>query len=150
MKEKAYIARDKNGDLYIYTKWKPYKGDCVWCTGKPYCSTKIDNNILPEIKWEDKEPTEVSIEIVSQQTREQPNQQIKFDPKTLKPFDKVIVTDSEHYNWKCDLFSHIVEHSNYSYRCIGNVYKYCIPYNEETEHLIGTTDEAPEYYRYWK
>lgn len=74
----------------------------------------------------------------------------RFDPKTLKPFDKVIVTDSDHYDWKCDLFSHIVEYGHYSYRCIGNVYKYCIPYNDETKHLVGTTEEAPEYYRYWE
>ena len=25
-----------------------------------------------------------------------------------------------------------------------------IPYNDETKHLIGTTEEAPEYYRYWE
>ena len=74
----------------------------------------------------------------------------RFDPKTLKPFDKVIVADSDHYDWKCDLFSHIVEYGHYSYRCIGNVYKHCIPYNDDTKHLVGTTEEAPEYYRYWE
>ena len=26
----------------------------------------------------------------------------------------------------------------------------CIPYNDETKHLVGTTDEAHEYYRYWE
>ena len=37
--------------------------------------------------------------------------------------------------------------SEYKYGCIaGNIYnvvfsKYCIPYNEETKHLLGTTDE---------
>lgn len=30
----------------------------------------------------------------------------------------------------------------------GYVY-YCIPYNEETNHLVGTREEAPEFYRYW-
>ena len=25
-----------------------------------------------------------------------------------------------------------------------------IPYNEDTKHLNGTSDEAPEYYRYWE
>lgn len=65
MKEKAYIARNKNGDLYIYTKGKPYKGACIWATGHPNCAAKIDNHILPEIKWEDEEPTEINIEIVN-------------------------------------------------------------------------------------
>ena len=29
-------------------------------------------------------------------------------------------------------------------------YDKCIPYNDETKHLLGTSDEAPEYYRYWE
>ena len=28
--------------------------------------------------------------------------------------------------------------------------KFCVPYNDDTKHLVGTTDEAPEYYRYWE
>ena len=31
----------------------------------------------------------------------------KFDPKTLKPFDKVLVRDGSEYNWVCELFSNI-------------------------------------------
>ena len=30
------------------------------------------------------------------------------------------------------------------------VREYCIPYNEETDNLIGTKDEVPEFYRYWE
>ena len=29
-------------------------------------------------------------------------------------------------------------------------YRHCIPYNDETKHLVGTTEEAPEFYRYWE
>ena len=75
----------------------------------------------------------------------------KFDSKTLKPFDKVIARDSVGCTWKCDLFSYIIKSpTRYSYRCVGNAYAHCIPYNDETKHLVGTTDEAPEYYIYWK
>lgn len=74
----------------------------------------------------------------------------KFDPKTLKPFDKVLVRDKSCYNWMCELFSHIRTEYTFNYWCIGNGYKYCIPYNDETKHLLGTSDEAPEYYRYWE
>ena len=75
----------------------------------------------------------------------------KFDPKTLQAFDKVLVRDSDSENWMIQLFSHIIEdEAGYPYLCINNPYKYCIPYNEETKHLIGTTKEAPEYYRYWE
>ena len=74
----------------------------------------------------------------------------KFDPKTLKPFDKVLVRDTVKHNWKCDLFSNIIKGACYPYKCAGNAYICCIPYNDDTKHLVGTTDEAPEYYRYWE
>ena len=74
----------------------------------------------------------------------------KFDPKTLKPFDKVLVRIGKNdYKWSCDLFSYI-NNGTYKYHCVGYCAKYCIPYNDETKHLLGTTDEAPEYYRYWE
>ena len=69
----------------------------------------------------------------------------RFDPKTLKPFDKVIFKG--HGMWFCGLFSHI----HNSYACVGETYYKCvIPYNDDTKHLVGTTDEAPEFYRYWE
>ena len=74
----------------------------------------------------------------------------KFDPKTLQPFDRVLVRDKDCENWNCGFFSHKDASSAYHYRCIGTPYIYCIPYNEETKHLVGTSDEAPEFYRYWE
>lgn len=75
----------------------------------------------------------------------------KFDPNTLNPFDKVLVRSEEVFNWNCSLFSNIDDSdSKYSFTCLGLCYKYCIPYNDDTKHLIGTTEEAPEYYRYWE
>lgn len=71
----------------------------------------------------------------------------KFDPKTLNSFDKVLVRDRDIEHWICSLFSHII---NDEYLCIGSCYKYCIPYNKETKHLVGTNEEAPECYRYWE
>ena len=75
----------------------------------------------------------------------------KFCPKTLKPFDKVLVRTNHQKIWHCDFFSHISDNtSNYPYITITADYIFCIPYNEDTKHLVGTTDEAPEYYRYWE
>ena len=73
----------------------------------------------------------------------------KFDPKTLKPFDKVIMKNNLN-EWTCAIFSHISDY-NYGFpcNCCDRVYRYCIPYNDETKHLVGTNQEAPEYYRYW-
>ena len=75
----------------------------------------------------------------------------KFDPKTLKPFDKVLVREHCNCVWKCNLFSYIIDiEAPYPIKCVSGVYKYCIPYNDDTKYLVGTTEEAPEYYRYWE
>lgn len=75
----------------------------------------------------------------------------KFDPKTLKPFDRVLVRDSPAYSWRCAFYSHTKEKGNpFRYVTENSAYEFCIPYNEDTKHLVGTTDEAPEYYRYWE
>lgn len=75
--------------------------------------------------------------------------QPKFDPKTLQPFDKVLVHDENNY-WRCNFFSHITNHKFFPYTTAGDTYSHCIPYNDDTKHLVGTSDEAPEYYKYWK
>lgn len=73
----------------------------------------------------------------------------KFDPKTLQPFDKVIVKIFN-LKWKIDLFAYYDDDIPFPCMCSCYSYKYCIPYNDETKHLVGTTEEAPEYYRYWE
>ena len=74
----------------------------------------------------------------------------KFDPKTLKPFDKVLVRD-EGGVWDCDFFSYKRNRDvHHPYVTIASCCDLCIPYNDDTKHLVGTTDEAPEYYRHWE
>ena len=73
----------------------------------------------------------------------------RFDPKTLKPFDKVLGGDYG-LKWGVDFFSHTCNDEYHPYRCVGNIYKYCIPYNDDTKHLVGTKEEAPEFYKYWE
>lgn len=74
----------------------------------------------------------------------------KFDPKTLQPFDKVLVRDDETCIWKADFYAHKGESRTLPFKCVSLIYKCCIPYNEDTKHLVGTKEEAPEYYRYWE
>ena len=57
----------------------------------------------------------------------------------FKPFDKVLVRDSESDKWRANLFGYI-DNGEY-YHCVFANWVYCIPYNEETAHLLGTTDE---------
>ena len=75
--------------------------------------------------------------------------QSKFDPKTLQPFDKVLARLDGRGIWYCECFSFIEKDTNLI-KCCGAYYKYCIPYNEDTKHLVGTAEEAPEFYRYWE
>ena len=75
----------------------------------------------------------------------------KFNPNTLKPFDKVLVRDDSLEYWEAQLFSHIIkDEAHFPYVCTNDSNRYCIPYNDDTKHLVGTYDEAPEYYRYWE
>ena len=74
----------------------------------------------------------------------------RFNPNTLKPYDKVLVRDCNIGNWVCDLFSHIGDKDTYPFYCVGNYYRWCIPYNDDTKHLIGTSELPSEYYRYWE
>lgn len=73
----------------------------------------------------------------------------KFDPKSLKAFDRVIVKP-DNGDWHCSILSHKDKHSFY-YRMIdGYGYPNIVPYNDDTKHLVGTTEEAPDFYRYWE
>lgn len=74
----------------------------------------------------------------------------KFDPNTLNPFDRVLTRTFEDERWDINFYSSNNPNLPFPYTCIDESYKYCIPYNDETKHLVGTTDEAPEYYRYWE
>ena len=75
----------------------------------------------------------------------------KFNPMTLQPFDKVLVRDGNEYCWCCDLFSNIIDGEEiYKYLCVSGAFEYCIPYNDDTKHLVWTNEEAPEFYRYWE
>ena len=78
----------------------------------------------------------------------------KFDPKTLQPFDKVLVRrGSENCDvWFPDFVSSPPDDTNNKTlcMCIMEDMDMVIPYNEDTKHLNGTSDEAPEYYRYWE
>ena len=78
----------------------------------------------------------------------------KFDPKTLQPFDKVLVRrGNENYNvWFPDFVSDPPNNDNNKTlcMCVGDDIAMVIPYNNDTKHLIGTNEEAPEFYRYWE
>ena len=74
----------------------------------------------------------------------------RFDVNTLRPFDKILARDSDKQSWTCEFFSHINNICKYSIIGLGLSYKWCIPYNEETKHLVGTKNDCPDYYKWWE
>lgn len=75
----------------------------------------------------------------------------RFDSNTLQPFDKVLVREFLSDNWMADFFEKIEENDrHYNVTCVTCKWVQCIPYNEETKHLLGTKEDCPEYYKWWE
>lgn len=70
----------------------------------------------------------------------------KFDISTLKPFDKVLTKVDD--VWGADFFGY---HEGGLFYCSEHIAtRYCIPYNDDTKHLLGTADDCDEYYKSWE
>lgn len=71
----------------------------------------------------------------------------KYPINQFKPFDKVLVRGSNFMTWKAMLFSY---YDTMTHKFVTNCdWKQCIPYNTETEHLVGTCLDCPEFYINW-
>lgn len=73
---------------------------------------------------------------------------VNLKPKKyeFKPFDKVLCRNSKDDTWEADFFARITRKEidyiqSGKYLCVGDLWMHCIPYNEQTAHLLGTTDE---------
>lgn len=62
---KLWVARDYSGTLYLYNG-KPSKrtnlNSRIWCSGIAG-AMKLDPELFPDVKWEDEEPTQVTLRI---------------------------------------------------------------------------------------
>jgi hypothetical protein len=65
---------------------------------------------------------------------------------SFKPFDKVLARKDANCFWFAEFFSNKCNHVFY---CVGGNYNQCIPYNKETQHLIGTNQDCPDKYEIW-
>lgn len=71
----------------------------------------------------------------------------KFDISTLQPFDKVLVR-RDYGDWFATMFSHYKKGRFYSSDACS--WDRCVPYNNETKHLVGTDEIPPEKYITWE
>ena len=71
----------------------------------------------------------------------------KFDYNAMHPFDRVLVRDSDNLSWRCHFLSH---RSGDRVYCLGTLWGQMIPYNDETKHLLETTDFPDYKYIWWE
>ena len=74
----------------------------------------------------------------------------KFDINTLKPFDKVLIRDCNTQKWRCGFFDSYIEGIHTSFNTMTSWYAQCIPYNEDTKHLVGTDEKPQKKYINWE
>lgn len=65
-KLKVWLARDKNGDLFVYSS-APFKGECIWSPQSTNINTmELKSDKFPTVKWEDDEPIEAYITLANE------------------------------------------------------------------------------------
>ena len=80
-----------------------------------------------------------------------PTEEKQFTIGDFKPFDRVLVKYQTGSKWGIELFERYDNDLiDYPYICLRSVGKYCIPYNDETKHLLGTTDDYKGKYKTWE
>lgn len=74
----------------------------------------------------------------------------KFDITTLIPFEsRVLVRECETDVWQPAFYGFFNQHNKRFYTTSTTWLK-CIPYNEDTKHLTGTTNDCDEFYKTWE
>lgn len=78
----------------------------------------------------------------------------RFNPEEFQPFDKVLLREGYGFKWCPTFLEKISKEPSGKYSAveliIGYKWDMCIPYNDETKHLVGTTEDCPEYYKWWE
>lgn len=73
-----------------------------------------------------------------------------YDIKNFHVGMPVLVRDYDNSRWSYVQFSHYVgEECGFKFNACGIPYIQCIPFNDDTKHLLGTTDMCPEEYINW-
>jgi hypothetical protein len=70
---------------------------------------------------------------------------LKMNEYKFEPYQKVLGRDEKNGLWRASIFSCYTNRSDYPYRCIGEMFRYCVPF-EGNEHLINTNvNPEPEF-----
>ena len=140
----------KKGDVIMFNGMYPclvtgdYSKDLsMWCCGlledDDFCT-----NIMHPSEWNACFYTFATEEVKDKLFEAMDKAGYTWDGETLKkkpqfkPFEKVLVRDSESEKWGCAFYSHFNSKGIYHHITISGAYIMCIPF-EGNEHLVGTT-----------
>lgn len=127
----------KNGDLYDHASLDTATQD-LDISGK----YRIDKDEITEIRLATDSEKQQLFDALAKKGKAwdaEKKQIVDLKPKVeLKPFDKVLVRNCYTQRWRVNFFSSITKEG--CYICASGSWNECIPYNEETAKLIGTTD----------
>lgn len=144
----------KDGDIVVYGKSVAICRKICKYTLFPYVSIDEasgllfnDNpNVSPgECRFAKEEEKQQLFKALAKENKAwdaEKKQIVDLKPKIeLKPFDKVLSRRCSEDYWVLNFYSHKSHKTDYHICIDGSSNLYCIPYNEETAHLLGTTDE---------
>jgi hypothetical protein len=154
IKENGYKWNEENKTLEKLVEPRFKVGDRIWCVCHQfqYDITELTDThyTLVEVKGKFKytEPIceDKNWELVTN----------KFDITTLKPFEsRVLVRNSNGGFWQPTFWGiyeaeKANEHHYRNYLTTKGFFRHCIPYNDDTKHLLGTTDDCDDYFKTWE
>ena len=131
----------KNGDLYDHASLDTATQD-LDISGK----YRICKDEIVEIRIATEEEKQQLFSALAKEGKAWDSEKKKvvgLKPKwTPKPFERVITRNAADDVWTANIFSHMDSHGEYvTIACVGG-YTHCLPYNEETAKLIGTTKDS--------
>lgn len=128
---KCYAAY-KNGDIYFPTLKD--SSDNYWAT---------QLNIIGYASEEDKQKFIKALKKHNDLTSFKCLKNFFGIQYCFEPFQKVLVRFRDGDTWEASLFSHLRNsNKNEPFCTVGGInYAQCIPYNEETKHLLGTDND---------
>lgn len=131
--ERHYITPHREFFNWIYDRLVNLHGE----------NPNVDYMLSLKERIDDLFPEKEETDTTSEPTEEKP-----FTIDDFKPFDKVLVQDMRSH-WTCDFY---IRYDNLHklYVCISSTWDKCIPYNDETAHLLNTTNDCPEKYKTWE
>lgn len=78
----------------------------------------------------------------------EPAEEPKSEKYQFKPFEQVLMRDTDDEAWRANVFGRYIKDSSYPYECVNNAWMQCIPYADH-KNLLGTSDEPEDWAKYY-